>query len=207
MKKAGSPWGVRLDSVCRRAGSALDLAGLEARGADIETLRGHTRVTDQSLDPLDVGVPATLGAAVRVRDVVTEARSLAADIAVGSHGCSPEIDVTNLGGGPAHLASGASQRRRGSREPVKSSRGEGQRPKWAASGLLTPAGTSLPPCSKPCLPPMPGDGRCSPGPPSPPGGPRSTRSTSTPCPTATPAPTSISVSTPPSTPCGPTTSR
>src|SRR4029079_3121314 len=69
-----------------RTRSALDLPGLEARGADIETLRGHTRSTDQSLDPLDVRVPATLGAAVRVRDVVTEARSLAADVAVGRHG-------------------------------------------------------------------------------------------------------------------------
>src|ERR1035437_4869302 len=67
---------------------ALDLAGLEARGADIETLRGHTGNADQSLDALDVRVPAAVGAAVRVRDVVTEARSLAADVAVGSHGFS-----------------------------------------------------------------------------------------------------------------------
>src|SRR5664280_1093316 len=66
----------------------LDLAGLEARGADIETLRGHTANTDQSLDALDVRVPAAAGAAVGVRDVVTEARSLAADVAVGSHGFS-----------------------------------------------------------------------------------------------------------------------
>ena len=67
---------------------ALDLAGLEARGADIETLRGHTGNADQSLDALDVRVPAAVGAAVGVRDVVTEARSLAADVAVGSHGFS-----------------------------------------------------------------------------------------------------------------------
>jgi hypothetical protein len=38
---------------------------------------------------LDVGVPATLGAAVRVRDRVAETRALAADVAVGSHGASP----------------------------------------------------------------------------------------------------------------------
>src|SRR6476659_649905 len=110
MKKAGSPWGVRLDSVCRRAGSALDLAGLEARGADIETLRGHSRVAHQRLDALDVGVPATLGAAVRVRDVVTEARSLAADVAVGSHGCSPEIDAYKPEGVQSALDSGVRQR-------------------------------------------------------------------------------------------------
>ena len=67
-----------------RERSARDLAGLEARGADVEPLRRRPRPT--SADPLDVGVPATLGAAVRVRDVVTEARPLAADVAVGSHG-------------------------------------------------------------------------------------------------------------------------
>ena len=47
------------------AGSALDLAGLEARGADVETLRGHTGRANQSLDALDVRVEAALGAAVR----------------------------------------------------------------------------------------------------------------------------------------------
>src|SRR3954447_23179210 len=75
-----------------RAGSALDLAGLEARGADVETLRGHARVAHQRLDALDVGVPAALGAAVRERDAVTEARSLAADVAVGSHGVLLKFD-------------------------------------------------------------------------------------------------------------------
>jgi hypothetical protein len=67
---------------------ALDLAGLEARGADIQTLRGDTVNADKSLDPLDVGVPTSVGATVRVRNAVTEARSFAADFAVGSHGFS-----------------------------------------------------------------------------------------------------------------------
>src|SRR6476646_5376689 len=89
---SGGPARVGVPGVRRQdAGSALDLAGLDARGADVETLRGHTGRAHQSLHALDVGVPAALGAAVRVRDVVTEARSLAADIAVGSHGCSPEL--------------------------------------------------------------------------------------------------------------------
>ena len=69
-----------------RLGSALDLAGLEARGADVETLRGHPGVAHLGPNALDVRVPATLGAAVRVRDGVSEGRSLAADVAVGSHG-------------------------------------------------------------------------------------------------------------------------
>ena len=61
---------------------------LPALRHEVQTLSasGSRPRTDQSLDALDVGVPATLGAAVRVRDVVTEARSLAADVAVGSHG-------------------------------------------------------------------------------------------------------------------------
>src|SRR6476469_6599028 len=100
---AGGPARVGVPGVRRQdAGSALDLAGLEARGADIETLRGHTGIAHQSLHALDVGVPTTLGAAVRVRDVVTEARSLAADVAVGSHGCSPGSMRTRLGAPVIH---------------------------------------------------------------------------------------------------------
>ena len=71
---------------CVRRGSALDLAGLEAGGADVEPLRGHAGVADEGPDALDVRVPAALGAAVRVRDVVPESRALAADVAGGSHG-------------------------------------------------------------------------------------------------------------------------
>src|SRR5690606_8667119 len=63
--------------------SALDLAGLQARGADVEPLPGSG---DDRPYRLDVGVPATRGPAMRVRDRVAEARALAADIAGGSHG-------------------------------------------------------------------------------------------------------------------------
>ena len=77
----------RSASVCRSVerGQRLTLPALRH---EVQTLSrfGVTPRADQRLDALDVGVPATLGAAVRVRDVVTEARSLAADVAVGSHG-------------------------------------------------------------------------------------------------------------------------
>jgi hypothetical protein len=65
------------------AGGLGDLARLDAGRADVETLPrpGHDRV-----DGLDVGVPATAGAAVRVRDVVAEARPFTADVADGRHG-------------------------------------------------------------------------------------------------------------------------
>src|SRR6185503_17994321 len=62
---------------------AGDLAGLDARGADVEPLRG---LADHRVDGLDVRVEAALRAPVGVRDGVTEARSLAADVAVGSQG-------------------------------------------------------------------------------------------------------------------------
>src|SRR6478735_3474712 len=62
---------------------ALHLAGLEARRAHVETL-GRPR--NDGTHALDVRVPATLRAHVRVRDAVPEARALGADVAVGSHG-------------------------------------------------------------------------------------------------------------------------
>src|SRR5665647_2328590 len=64
------------------SGGALDLAGLEAGGADVDPLR---RAGDDRTHALDVGVPAPLGPAVGVGDAVPEARALAADVAVGSH--------------------------------------------------------------------------------------------------------------------------
>ena len=67
----------------RGADRAAQSACLEAGGADVETLRGRTH---HGADALDVRVPAALRAAVGVRDAVTEARSLAADVASGSHG-------------------------------------------------------------------------------------------------------------------------
>jgi hypothetical protein len=65
------------------AGGLGDLARLDAGRADVETLRrpGHDRVNG-----LDVGVPTAAGAAVRVRDVVAEARPFTADVADGRHG-------------------------------------------------------------------------------------------------------------------------
>src|SRR6185437_15979760 len=58
----------------------------DARGAGVEALRGPT---DHDVDGLDVRVPATARPAVRERDVVAEARPLAADVAVRSHFDSP----------------------------------------------------------------------------------------------------------------------
>ena len=57
--------------------SARDLAGLQAGGAHVDALRG---ALDDSAHALDVGIKTTLGASVRVGDVVTEAGSLAAHI-------------------------------------------------------------------------------------------------------------------------------
>ena len=74
----------------RRYASARDLAGLDARGADVEPLR---RPPDHGTHALDVGVPATRGTAVRVRDAVAEARPLAADVAVGSHGSLQRLQM------------------------------------------------------------------------------------------------------------------
>src|SRR6478735_12287433 len=68
-----------------RSGGALDLAGLEARGAHVHALGGATH---HGTHALDVRVPAALRADVGVRDAVPEARALAADVAVGSHGFS-----------------------------------------------------------------------------------------------------------------------
>src|SRR6476661_8428539 len=103
--------------------SANDLARLEAGGADVESLRRHT--VHQRPNALDVGVPAALGAAVRVRDVVTEARSLAADVAVGSHGYLLKFDVDEMLSsttGSGRRTRGRASPRSARGEPVKSSR-------------------------------------------------------------------------------------
>jgi hypothetical protein len=63
--------------------SAGDLAGLEARRADVEAL--GSSIHDRP-NALDVGVEAALGPAVGVRDVVPETRTLGAEVADGSHG-------------------------------------------------------------------------------------------------------------------------
>src|SRR6195952_3364029 len=64
------------------SGSASDLAGLEAAGADVEALGG---AVDGRPHALDVGVEATLRDLARPRSVVAEARLLGADVADGSH--------------------------------------------------------------------------------------------------------------------------
>lgn len=65
-----------------------DLAGFNARGADVQALGG---LANQGTNSLDIGIPATLGASVRVRNIVPEAWALSADIAVCSHGGTPQV--------------------------------------------------------------------------------------------------------------------
>ncbi len=83
-----APWimdgAARLDErrATRVALGAGDLAGLQARGADVQPLRG---LADQRVDGLDVGVPTPAGAPVGVRDRHAEARSLVANVAHRGH--------------------------------------------------------------------------------------------------------------------------
>ena len=70
--------------------SARDLAGLDARGAGVQPLR---RAPDHCTHRLDVGVPTTVGTAMRVRDTLAEARPLATDVAVGSHGSLQRLQM------------------------------------------------------------------------------------------------------------------
>src|SRR4051794_808139 len=65
------------------AGSAGDLAGLQAPGAHVEPLAG---AVDRCPNTLDVGVEAPLGDLLRPWPVVAEARLLGADVADGGHG-------------------------------------------------------------------------------------------------------------------------
>jgi hypothetical protein len=67
-----------------RHGPAGDLARLNARGADVQALG---RTGNDGPNGLDVRVPTAAGTDVRPRDVVAEARPLAANVADGSHGC------------------------------------------------------------------------------------------------------------------------
>ena len=62
---------------------AGNFARFDARRACVYAFGGGA---DDGAHPLDVGIPAALGTPMGVRDVVAEAGSLAADIAVGSHG-------------------------------------------------------------------------------------------------------------------------
>jgi len=71
--------------------SASDLAGLQAGSTYVLALGSSA---NQSADPLDIRVPAALGTTVRVRNIVPEARNLAANIAGGSHGALQFFDVS-----------------------------------------------------------------------------------------------------------------
>ena len=59
-----------------------DFAGLDAAGADADTLAS---AGDLGLDGLQVYVPATPGGVVGVRDVVAELRAFAAEITFVGH--------------------------------------------------------------------------------------------------------------------------
>ena len=63
-----------------------NLAGLDAAGANPDALGS---AVDQSLDSLQIHVPAPPGYIVRVRDVVTELRPFAADVAYLCHRPTP----------------------------------------------------------------------------------------------------------------------
>jgi hypothetical protein len=60
----------------------FDLAALDAAGADAQALGS---AIDLCLHRAEIDVPAPLGDVVRVRDVITELRAFAADIANLSH--------------------------------------------------------------------------------------------------------------------------
>ena len=65
-----------------------DFAALDAAGADADALGS---AVDQSLDGLQVDVPATPRDVVRVRDVVTELRAFAANVAYLCHDFTPNL--------------------------------------------------------------------------------------------------------------------
>lgn len=60
-----------------------DLAGLQARGAHVQTLRG---TLNESTNTLNVRVPTAGSTHVGVRNTLTEARALAADFTYRRHG-------------------------------------------------------------------------------------------------------------------------
>src|SRR4051794_3721003 len=76
------PRGAALRLIGGVSRSARHLAGLEAPGADVDTLR---RPVDGRAHPLDIRVEATLRNLARPRPVVAEARPLGADVTDGSH--------------------------------------------------------------------------------------------------------------------------
>ena len=65
--------------------SALDLAGTETTGTYVNRLRGSV---NNSLHLSDVGLPGSVGLAVRVRNVVTEGHALVAYAALCHVNCT-----------------------------------------------------------------------------------------------------------------------
>ena len=68
-----------------------DFAALDAAGADANALGGAVY---EGFNRLQVDVPATPGDVVRVRDVVSEARTFAANVAYLCHDYSPNYGVS-----------------------------------------------------------------------------------------------------------------
>jgi hypothetical protein len=79
-KKCG--WGNSFKSILRLGLTLNDFSGLDAAGADADTL---ATTVELRLDRLKVDVPATTGSVVRVRDVVSELRAFAAEITFVCH--------------------------------------------------------------------------------------------------------------------------
>ena len=77
-------------ATARRLASARDLAGLDARGADVQRASASRR---PRYARAGCWGSSDAGTAVRVRDVVAEARPLAADVAVGSHGSLQRLQM------------------------------------------------------------------------------------------------------------------
>ena len=70
-----------------------DFAALDAIGADADALGGSV---DESVNGLEVWVPATPGYVVRVRDVVAELRTFAANVAYLCHGSNSRIFLQSV---------------------------------------------------------------------------------------------------------------
>ena len=103
-KKKTPPERKRLISLSRRLHRAGDFARTEAVGAHIDVLG---RTVDDCLDPLDVGLPGTVGAAVRVGHLNAENNALVAEFTL-SHSFEPPRWFISMG--PSRLIAGEAHR-------------------------------------------------------------------------------------------------
>src|ERR1700733_12478556 len=90
-KAAGGPkvsYGSEISLTTRNSLGLGDFAALDAVGADADALGGSV---DEGVDGLQVGVPPTPGYVVRVRDVIAELRTFAANVAYLCHGSNSRI--------------------------------------------------------------------------------------------------------------------